>query len=406
MQKKSYAYINPSTLPAVRDGSLKGKTFILQPNLSVADWPTEAGSLALDKYCALEDATVIERLKRAGAHIVGSMRMSELGFGLSGDHTGEALTKGDADFAIMTDMMGEARIVASFIGFYGFKPTYGIVSRFGLIGLVPSMECLSVLADDPAMIAEIMGVIAGADDRDYSMDEKAPPAFKTSDNDDASLNTVGIVMECINILDEEDKALFQKSLDRLKTAGLSVKEFSLHDFGLFRTVHHCVGSVEASSCCGKYDGVRYGHRNAQAKNWNDMYIRSRAESFSPLIKAYLFQGAYFQFKNYAAFEQAARIRSLLVEEVQELFAQCDALAFPTRYSNAAHPSEAGTVARVYDEMTLTLPANTLGMPAIQVPDFTSDEVVNPGLQIMGPRFSDNILLTLASRLFRLAKGGR
>ena len=84
----------------------------------------------------------------------------------------------------------------------------------------------------------------------------------------------------------------------------------------FRTVHHIVGSVEASSSCGKYDGVRYGHRTASAKNWNDMYLKSRAESFGLMIKTYLFQGAYFQFENYAAFENACRIRARLVKEVQ------------------------------------------------------------------------------------------
>ena len=114
--------------------------------MSVRGWPTEAGSVALQGFVAIEDATVIERLQKAGAVIVGCTRMSELGFGLNGDTTGRALCRRRADMALMTDMMGEARMTASRIGVYGFKPTNGIVSRFGLIGLVPSMECFGILA--------------------------------------------------------------------------------------------------------------------------------------------------------------------------------------------------------------------------------------------------------------------
>jgi aspartyl-tRNA(Asn)/glutamyl-tRNA(Gln) amidotransferase subunit A len=161
--------------------------------------------------------------------------------------------------------------------------------------------------------------------------------------------------------------------------------------------------VEASSSCGKYDGVRYGHRTASAKNWNDMYLKSRSECFGLIIKTYLFQGAYFQFENYAAFENASRIRACLVKETNGLFTGADALAFPTRRKEL-HGAAAESVDEIYDECALTLPANVLGLPSVQIPGFVVDGKIDFGLQIIGPRMTDATLLFLANRLSRSVEG--
>jgi aspartyl-tRNA(Asn)/glutamyl-tRNA(Gln) amidotransferase subunit A len=410
MQTDAFTYLDPSPSPGGHGsvmsparGALEGKSLTIQPSLSVRGWPADAGSVALKGFVALEDATVIERLKNAGATLVGSSRMSELGLGLAGDTTGRILSGGQSDMALMTDMMGEARITAARVGSFAFKPTNGIVSRFGLIGLAPSMECLGIMARAPEDIAVAMGIMAGNDDRDFSMCGSEGPRFDRMTESDDSIKVIGFMKEPIETLDEVGVWAFRGGLDRLKKSGFRIREVSLPDYDLFRSVHHCIGAVEASSSCGKYDGVRYGHRTASAKNWNDMYLKTRAESFGALVKAYLFQGAYFQFENDAAFKSACRIRARLVKAINSLFADVDALAFPTR-RNGSHDQPATGMDALYDDFVLTLPANVVGVPAVQIPGYCTDGTTDYGLQLFGPRLSDGPLLSLAARLSHAAQG--
>jgi aspartyl-tRNA(Asn)/glutamyl-tRNA(Gln) amidotransferase subunit A len=382
-----------------KDGALSGMKVALQPNMSVRGWPTEAGSMALKRFVALENATVVERLRKAGAILVGNTRMSELGFGLAGDSTASAVSGGHADCALITDTMGESRVAASMAGLWALKPTYGIVSRLGLIGIVPSMECYGVVAMKPEDIASVMNVIAGREDNDFSMPDLSTPDFRLDGGKGDAVKTITVLKECLELLTDDEAALFRSGLSRLEKAGFSLQEASLADFGLFRAVHQVVGSVEASSSAGKYDGVRYGHRASAAKNWNEMYLKSRAESFGLPVKAYLFQGACFQFENFDAFEDACRIRARLVKAVDDLLARVDAVALPTR--RKGYPAEkAGTVSQVYDAFLLTLAASVTGLPALQVPGIMTDGPFDLGLQLVGRRLSDPHLLSAGARLRR------
>ena len=141
MQETLFTHLASPASSDSNIGELRGLSISFQPNMSVCGWPTTAGSRALEGFTAVYDATAVERLKQAGANVKGSIRMSELGFGLAGDTGAEILSSGRADCVLMTDTMGEARVSACLADAFGFKPSYGLVSRFGLIGLVPSMEC-------------------------------------------------------------------------------------------------------------------------------------------------------------------------------------------------------------------------------------------------------------------------
>lgn len=379
-------------------GALAGMKVALQSNMSVRGWPTEAGSAALKRYVALEDATVVERLKDAGAHLVGNTRMSELGFGLAGDTAARAVSRGHADCALVTDTLGEARIAAATAGLWGFKPTYGLVSRFGLIGLVPSMESIGVIAAKPVDIAPVLQTIAGRDDRDFSMPDPAGPPFVDGEEGDP-VREIAVLKESLAFLTPEEGETFRSALSRMEESGFHIREVSMPEFGLFRAVHQVVGSVEASSSAGKYDGVRYGHRAAGTKNWNEMYLKSRAESFGPTVKAFLFQGAYFQFEHFDAFTDACRIRARLVRAMDELLNRTDAVALPTR--RKGHPADrAETVSQVYDAFLLTLAANVTGLPALQAPGVAIRDGFDPGLQLLGARWSDHRLISAAERLRR------
>ncbi len=404
MDPDNYSYIDNSPPETRGNGILKGKTGSIQPNMSVRGWPTEAGSKALEGFSALEDATVIERLRKAGVEITGSTCMSELGFGLTGDTAARVISDGDVDFALMTDTMGEARVAASSAGAFGFKPSYGLVSRYGLIGLVPSMECCGIMAKKTEDIRRVMEAIAGCDNHDLSMPEYEVPDFTHSGEPKDSRIVLGTIDQCMDPLDPGEIGAFNETLSKIQKSGITIRTCSLADFDLFRTVHNIIGSVEASSSAGKYDGVRYGHRAKSTENWNEMYLKSRGESFGLPIKAYLFQGTYFQFENYSAFEDACRIRARLVKHMEALFNEVDFLILPTR-RHGLNVVNRTTIDEVYDVFSLALPANVTGLPAIHIPGSVLQDETDLGMQLIGPRLSDAHLLSLAGTLSHLCQGG-
>lgn len=403
MQSDLFTFQDSSRSDEAANGHLRATRIAVQPNMSLRGWPTTAGSTALEGFVALEDATVITRLRRAGAAVIGSARMSELGFGLAGDTLAHVLSHGHADIGLMTDTMGEARIAAASAGFVGFKPSYGIVSRFGLIGLVPSMECFGILAKKLQDVAAVVSVIAGQDDHDFSMTDEAFPDFDGASSPAPGNVIVGIIEEYRKTLDPVEDRAFQTGLAALERAGCTIREVRLNGAHLSGTVHNVIASVEASSSAGKYDGVRYGHRTSSAKNWNEMYLKSRGESFTTLVKTYLFQGAYFQFENYPAFENACRLRRRLVEETRKVFADVDCIASLTRRRD--HDAyTAVTIAEVYDAFATALSANVTGQPALQIPGVATVEDEDLGLHLTGPRLRDHLLLSVAGHLLEKAQG--
>lgn len=398
-----YSYRHHSPKRIAGNGPLSGRRVVIQPNMSMRDWPCNAGSRALAGHIALQDATAISRLVASGAELIGSTCMGELGFGLLGD-TGALLMKdGEADLAIVTDTMGEARLTAVHAGLFGFKPSFGRISRFGLIGLVPSMECFGILAHDPSTIMDALSVMAGPDPHDPSMPDPSASGICADETARQAPVVAGIIKESLTLLDTKARDAFQSSLAHLSAAGFAVREVSLEAYGLFRDVHQAIASVEASSSTGKYDGVRYGHRCPAARNWNDMYLNTRGEAFGPLIKCFLFQGAYFQFENYPAFENACRIRARLVRTTDDLLNRVDLLVSPTR--RPGHdPMKAATVDATYEAFLLTLPAAVTGLPALHAPVSATIGDIDPGMQLIGRRWDDARLLALGQRLLPAARG--
>ena len=405
MQEKLFTHMASSPSTGLNDGVLGEISMAVQPNMSVRGWPIEAGSRALEGFTAIYDATVIERLKQAGATLKGSICMSELGFGLAGDTGAMVLNTGDVDSVLITDTLGEARMAACMAGVIGFKPSYGIVSRFGLIGLVPSMECFGILAKQLDDIAKVMSVVVGNDARDLSMPEFGTglelPNFDRVFETDEPIRTCGIIKECLETLKKDESRAFDAAISRFVKSGLQIREVRLKDFDVARMVHNVIGAVEASSSAGKYDGVRYGYRTATAKNWNEMYMNSRSESFGVLVKNYLFQGAYFQYENYDAFMDAARIRNRLLAQTESALEGLDVLMIPTRHA-AFDPFSARTINTVYDVFSWTLLSNITGHPAISLPGMVTLGDVDLGLQLIGSRFQDARLLSTAARLMDLA----
>ncbi len=394
-----FFYRPPPTADS-QGGPLQGLRIALQANLSVAGWPTDAGSRALTGFTAVEDATIVRRLRRAGASLCGSTRMSELGFGVQGSRAGDAIGGQAADAELVLDLMGESRLAAAHAAVCGFKPSYGLVSRFGLIGLIPSMECCGLLSASLTNIREILKSIAGQDDLDFSLPAEPPLDFSPPEMDPKK-TAVGVIAEAQIGLSAEQKTAFCSAVEELKEAGFSIRDMSLPDFPLFLLVHRIVGSVEASSSAGRYDSVRYGPRAAGAKNWNDMYLLSRGAAFGPLLKSYLFQGAYFQFDRYEAHENACRIRARLLADVQRRFSAADFLVLPAAHGAAS--GEPASLADTYAQFASTAFANVTGQPVLYVPPASGG--ASSGFQLAGPRLSDARLLALGEHLLKARRGG-
>lgn len=385
---------------AAGSSPLQGVRVAIQPNVSVQDWPTDAGSRALENFIALEDATIIRRLRKAGVVLCGSTRMSEFGFGMGGSRAGEALTANEADAEIVLDLMGECRLAAAKAGICGFKPSYGLVSSLGLIGLIPSMECWGLLSAELERVREIMGTIAGPDPLDFSLPDQPAPDFSEQAVEPENMS-IGLIPEAQSGLSDDRNSAFQVVLEELKQAGFSLREFSLPDLALFSLVHNISGSVEASSCTGRYDSVRYGRRAQRAKNWNEMFLRSRGAAFGSLVKSFLIQGTYFQFEDYVAYEDACRIRARLVADMQKLFDQTDFLIFPA--SSGSLSSHRPFLADCYKQFASTLFANVTGQPALYLPPAPGSNA--EGFQLAGPRLSDARLIALGEYLLNLWQGG-
>jgi aspartyl-tRNA(Asn)/glutamyl-tRNA(Gln) amidotransferase subunit A len=393
-----FVYRHPDTAPS--GGPLQGLRIAIQPNISVADWPTEAGSNALANFTALEDATIVQRLRQAGASLFGSTRMSEFGFGLQGSQAGGALQQQAADAELVLDFMGESRVAASRVGVCGFKPSWGLVSRFGLVDLIPSMECCGLLSASLEHIRQVLKTIAGQDGLDFSLPDDKAPDFSLH-KIDPKKTTIGVITESQGGLLPEQQKTFRASLDDLRKAGFALREMSFPDFPLFSLVHQIVGSVEASSAAGRYDSVRYGPRAPGGKNWNEMYLLSRGIAFGPLLKSYLFQGAFFQFERFGAFEDACRIRARLLAGMHALTSQAEFLVFP---AIAGAPFGApALLPETYTQFASTLFANVTGQPALYLPPATG--AGHSGFQLAGPRLSDARLLALGEHLLNMWRGG-
>jgi aspartyl-tRNA(Asn)/glutamyl-tRNA(Gln) amidotransferase subunit A len=395
-----FVYINPETA-VPESGDLQGMRVAIQPNISVAGWPADAVSKALHNFKALEDATIVQRLRQAGAFIPGSTRMSEFGLSLENSQAGEAIRQQAAEAELVMDFMGESRLAAARAAVCGFKPSFGLVPRTGLIGLIPSMECCGILSGSLEVIRRILKAAAGKDGLDFSMPDEVIPDFTRKEINPLNV-TIGIIKEAQKGLSDRQEKDFQMALEELSKAGFVLKDVSFPDFSLFTLVHKIVGSVEASSSAGRYDSVRFGQRAPGAKNWNEMYLMSRGAAFGRLLKSFLFQGAFFQFEHYKAFEDACRIRARLLKEMQTITSQVDFLVLPAA---GYTPSESTTpLTEVYARFSSTAFANVTGQPALYLPPASGAAEV--GYQLVGPRLSDAGLLALGEFLLNLRQGGK
>lgn len=409
---------NPTALGRLFGCFISVKDLIVQKDHKVS-----AGSKILEGFVSQFDATCIAALLAEDAIIIGRTNCDEFGMGsantnsyygpvknganmdrVSGGSSGGAAVSVQMDMclaAIGTDTGGSVRQPASMCGVYGFKPSYGMVSRYGLVAYASSFDQAGIIAKNIDDITKIMEVISIADEYDATM--MTQDLFPSQNKALPESIKIAYFIETIenDALDLVIKAATKKELENLKNSGAIVEAVSFDLLEALVPCYYILTTAEASSNLSRYDGVRYGYRSPDAKTLSDMYVRSRTEGFGTEVKKRIMLGTYVLSEAYydAYFTKAQQVRRLICERMDAIFAEYDFIIMPTTpkvawpiHESAKDPLES-YMADIY-----TVLANLAGIPAISVPIDNNNEKMPFGIQVMGNRKDEKKLLKFAERL--------
>lgn len=404
---------------------LAGIPIGIKDNITTKGVKTTAASHMLYNYVPVFDATVISKLKKAQATFVGKTNMDEFAMGSSTEHSyygpthnpwnldkvpggssggsAAAVAAGQVVAALGSDTGGSIRQPAAFNGIFGIKPTYGRVSRWGLIAFSSSLDQIGVLSKRAKDSAEILNVIAGSDDHDSTVSEKKVPDFTSFIGQDVKGLRIGVPKEYMSdAVDEKVRAAVQKQIDFLKANGAIINEVSLPLTKYVVPTYYIIASSEASSNLQRYDGIRYGYRAKNTKSLVDVYVKSRSEGFGPEVKRRIMLGSFaLSAGSYDKFfKQAAKVRTLICNEFDKIFADNDIIVGPTTTTPAFDiGSEISDPIKMYNNDILTISANLAGIPAASVPAGLADGMP-VGFQIMAKRFDEGNIFRVADFIER------
>jgi aspartyl-tRNA(Asn)/glutamyl-tRNA(Gln) amidotransferase subunit A len=403
---------------------LAGAVIAVKDNIVIRDVRTTAGSRILYNYKPPYTATVIERLERAGAIIVGKTNCDEFAMGSSTENSAYgpvqnpwdtsrvpggssggsavAVAAGMAMAALGSDTGGSIRQPASLTGVVGLKPSYGRVSRYGLIAFGSSLDQIGPLANSVEDAARILGVIAGRDHMDStSLDLEVPDYLQALGRDARGLR-VGVPREYYGEgLDPEVRASIEAALDRLKELGAEIVRVSLPHTEYAVPVYYLIATAEASSNLARFDGVRYGFRAEEAATLKEMYSRTRDQGFGAEVKRRIMLGTYALSAGYydAYYGKAQKVRSLVERDFREAFASCDVIATPTAPQPAFKLGEkADNPIEMYLSDIYTITLNLAGVPGVSLPCGLTSAGLPIGIQLIGRHFDEATLLAAAHNL--------
>jgi len=384
----------------------KGGAIAVDDTILVKGAYATAGSRILDGFKPLFSAEAVERLENKGYTISGKTHVGEFGLDLVGEFSyyadaqddlrgaaAELVKQGEVKAALGVDMNGATRRAAAISGVSFLKPTYGTVSRYGVISCAASGEQVGVYAKDISGVAEIMSVIAGHDEKDgTSLKEKVE--YKTDEKVDGK--KVCIVKELLEKCDDETKKKISDFAEKLKQNGVVVEEISADFFDYANTAWQILMTAETCNNVSRYDGVKFGHRAKEYKNIDELYVNSRTEGFNFLTKAVILYGSDVLSKNRYkdCYDKSLRVRRVISEKFNDLMNEYDAVLTPVT-SCASYKSYDIKQAfnKVYEESVFTAVSNLIGTPAL----------VTSGVQLMGKAFSESTLLSLASSVLKEGK---
>ena len=405
-------------------GALCGIPLSIKDVLCTKGMQTTCGSRILENFVPPYDATAIVKLKQAGAVLLGKVAMDEFAMGstsencafgppknpwhteyICGGSSGGSAASVAADECIAslgTDTGGSIRQPASHCGVVGLKPTYGRVSRYGLVAFASSLDQIGPLTKNVTDCALLMNVISGYDAKDSTSVEQEVPDFTKALTDGLQGMKVGLPREYFSKgLDPEVEKAVQQGINILREAGAETVEVSLPHTDYCVAVYYLVAPAEASSNLARYDGVRYGFRDNASDTLLDMYKNSRSLGFGDEVKRRIIIGTYALSSGYydAYYKKASQVRTLIAEDFKRVFAACDVLASPVTPTPAWKLAEKiDDPLSVYLSDILTISANLAGIPGISVPCGFSGAGLPIGLQIQAAHFQEEKLLHAAYNL--------
>ena len=405
-----------------RDRPLVGVPIALKDNLCTKGVRTTASSRMLETYVPPYDATVVSKLDAAGAIVIGKTNCDEFSMGSSNENSafgpvhnpwaldripggtsgGSAATvaAGITPLALGSDTGGSIRQPAAMCGVVGLKPTYGRVSRYGLIAFGSSLDQIGPLTRTVHDAALTLGVIAGADEADATSVPEAVPDYAAALTGDIRGARVGVPARLIEQgVDPEVAGAFEASLATLVSRGATLVDMDLPHARYATAVYYLVATAEASSNLARYDGVRYGYRDEGGHDsLHTMYARTRERGFGPEVKRRIMLGTYVLSAGYyeAYYLKAQQVRTLILRDYEHAFEHVDVVAMPTSPTPAFKIGErVADPLQMYLADVFTVSANLAGLPAISVPCGFTRGQLPIGLQLTGRRFDEATLLRIA-----------
>ncbi len=404
-------------------GPLAAVPVAIKDNMCTQGIRTTAASRILDNFVPPYDATVVHRLHGAGAIILGKTNLDEFAMGSSTENSGLLQTRNPWDLervpggssggsaaavaadlagiSLGSDTGGSIRQPAAFCGVVGLKPTYGAVSRYGLIAFASSLDQIGPIAKDVTDAAALLSIIAGNDRRDATSAPEANKLVNFKLGPDTSLDglRVGMPKEFFlsQGMDPGVRTAVEQAIAHLASLGATVGECSLPSTEYALDAYYVIAPAEASSNLARFDGVRYGYRTSEYDSLMDMYLKTRQEGFGPEVKRRIMIGTYALSSGYydAYYKKAMQVRTLVVQDFQNAFNQFDVIVAPTTPTTAFRAGEkVDDPLSMYLADTYTIPVNLAGLPGISIPCGLADGLP-VGLQIIGRPFEEATVLRTA-----------
>jgi aspartyl-tRNA(Asn)/glutamyl-tRNA(Gln) amidotransferase subunit A len=412
-------------------GPLDGIPVSLKDVIAQRGSQLTCGSRILEHFKSPYDATVVEQLKKAGVLLWGRLNMDEFAMGSSCENSAfqvtanpwdltripggssggsaAAVASGSTILSLGSDTGGSIRQPAAFCGIVGLKPTYGRVSRFGLVAYASSLDQIGPMGRTVKDITQLLQVISGHDERDSTSCNVPVPDFSKGWNAQPSGWTIGVPSaKLFDGVDPEIVASVQQVIDFYQKKGCQMREIELPHMDLAVPVYYVIATAEASSNLARFDGIRYSHRSQQASDIVDLYFKSRGEGFGPEVKRRIILGTYVLSSGYydAYYLRAQKIRTLIRRDFETAFQNVDAILMPTTPNVAFHKGDnSDDPLKMYLQDVYTIPVNLAGLPAMSVPCGRNREGMPMGFQLIGKPLDEAGLLSIAECYDREAQFG-
>jgi len=404
------------------DSPLCGVPIGIKDNISTAGVPTTCASLMLKNYRPVFDATVVEKLKAAGMIPAGKLNMDQFAMGSSSETTifdtvlnpwdtervpggssggsAAAVAAGEVPIALGSDTGGSIRQPCSFCGITGIKPTYGSVSRYGLIAFASSLDQIGVMGRNIDDCAAVMEIISGPDERDSTCVIEKPFDFSGQTGNIEGLR-IGLPSNYLedDMIEPDVKAAILEAVETFKSAGAIIEEFVMPYMEYVVPTYYAIACAEASSNLSRYDGLKYGYHSEKAETLTDMYRMSRSEGFGMEVKRRIMLGSFVLSSGYydAYYKKALQARTLIKDEYNRLFEKYDMILTPVATTTAYKIGEnIGDPVKMYMGDIYTVSVNLAGLPAVSLPCGFDSKGLPIGLQLIGNSFEEPKLIN-ASR---------